>query len=75
MTYVPLQIKAVYVENKFSTRSLDRLKTCHEDIQLVMQEVIRVVDFSVVFGHRGEEEQNKAYPKFSSKLHLSRYSS
>ena len=55
------------MENKFSTRSLDRLKTCHEDIQLVMQEVIRVVDFSVVFGHRGEEEQNKAYPKFSSK--------
>jgi len=54
--------------SRFSKRSLSKLRTCHKDIVAVMQEAILVVDFSVVFGHRGEEEQNKAFAgNFSTK--------
>ena len=37
---------------KFSKRSLDRLETCHPDIQLICKEVIKIYDFSVLGGLR-----------------------
>ena len=42
---------------KFGQRSLDRLNTCHPDIIKVMNEVIKRVDVTVLFGHRTKEEQ------------------
>jgi len=45
----------------FSKRSVDRLNSCNEDIQKVCHEVIKHYDFTVLCGHRGEEEQNEAF--------------
>lgn len=52
----------------FSTRSKERLATCHPDIQKVLNEAIKHYDFSVIWGHRGKEAQNRAYEDGNSKL-------
>ena len=52
----------------FSQRSMERLLTCHEDLQGVLSEAIKITDFSVICGNRGEEEQNLAYESGNSKL-------
>lgn len=41
----------------FSQRSLSRLSTCEKDLQTIMNEVIKVYDFTVIYGHRTPEEQ------------------
>ena len=46
---------------KFGTASLRRLSECDDRIQLVLNEVIRVVDCSVICGDRDEETQNELY--------------
>jgi hypothetical protein len=52
----------------FGTRSLERLRTCHTEIQEVCFEVIPVYDFTVIWGRRGEEPQNEAFAQgFSTK--------
>ena len=45
---------------RFGRRSKERLATCHEDLIKVFNEVIKHVDCSIICGHRGEEDQNKA---------------
>ena len=45
----------------FSMKSMTILGTCHRDIQTVMQEAIKVVDFSVFSGHRTPKEQAKLF--------------
>jgi peptidoglycan L-alanyl-D-glutamate endopeptidase CwlK len=52
----------------FSSVSKERLKECDSRIQTVLNEAIKYYDFSVLCGHRGEEEQNEAYRKGHSKL-------
>jgi len=52
----------------FSKRSTDNLATCHRDLQKVAHEAIRHFDFTVIQGHRGKAEQNKAYREKKSKL-------
>lgn len=52
----------------FSGKSQARLNTCHPDLITLANEVIKVHDCTVVFGHRGEAEQNEAYAKGNSKL-------
>lgn len=52
----------------FSKRSLDNLSTCAPALQRIAKEAIGQVDFSVICGHRGEEEQNKAFKEGHSKL-------
>jgi len=42
---------------------MTRLNACERDIQTVMHEAIKVVDFSVVFGHRTPEEQFELFKK------------
>ena len=44
----------------FSKTSLDRLKTCHPDLQKVLLEVIKRRDCTVLCGFRGQEEQEEA---------------
>ncbi len=53
---------------KFGRRSKKQLATCHPDLQMVLNEAIKFVDFSVLEGHRGEELQNKYYHEGKSKL-------
>ena len=55
---------------KFSNTSLDRLATCHEDLQLIAKEAIKVsqVDFGIACGHRTKEDQLKAFRGGFSKI-------
>jgi hypothetical protein len=48
---------------KFSTASRERLATCVDDLQRVMVEAIKIMDFTVVEGHRGKAAQNIAFNK------------
>ncbi|MCX5778750.1 MAG: M15 family metallopeptidase [Elusimicrobia bacterium] len=52
----------------FSKKSLEILNTCNEDLQKVLKEAIKVTDFTVLCGHRGEKEQNQAFENGTSKL-------
>lgn len=51
-----------------SKASFDKLSTCHPDLQRVVREAIKYVDFTVLCGHRGEAEQTAAFKAGSSKL-------
>jgi hypothetical protein len=53
---------------KFGTQSKQHLAECHQDLQTVFNEVIKVTDCSIICGHRGEYEQNLAYDRGYSKL-------
>ncbi len=44
----------------FSSLSAARLATCDPKLQDIMNEAIRQVDFTVLCGHRGQEEQDEA---------------
>ncbi len=46
---------------KFSRRSLDRLETCHRDLQRLFKEVVKGFDCSILCGERGEEDQTRAF--------------
>lgn len=52
----------------FSKLSLERLSTCHKDLQRVAHEAIKVYDFTVLCGHRTKDEQELAFRKGNSKL-------
>lgn len=49
----------------FSRTSRRKLNTCHRDIQTLCNNAINYIDFTVVTGHRTEEEQNALYPKYT----------
>lgn len=53
---------------KFSTKSLNKLKTCHPLIQEVVNEVIKTIDIKVDCGERGEKAQNKAVAEKRSQV-------
>ena len=53
---------------KFGQKSLEKLNTCDKRLQLVLNEVIKTVDCSVLEGHRGEQRQNKLYDEGKTKL-------
>ena len=53
---------------KFSPNSKQKLLTCHYDLQRLFNNVIKHRDCTVIFGHRGENEQNEAYRTGNSLL-------
>ena len=53
---------------KFGTTSLKRLESCHPKLQEIMNEAIKQMDFSVLEGHRNEEDQNKYFAEGKSKV-------
>ena len=53
---------------KFSNSSLDKLSTCHPDLQKLFNEVIKHFDCKVICGHRGQIDQDLAYTQGKSKL-------
>jgi hypothetical protein len=50
----------------FGKTSRDRLDTCHPDIQLLFEAVVKYRDCSILCGTRTESEQNAAYDKGAS---------
>lgn len=44
---------------KFSQKSLDKLNTCHPDIQKVFKEVIKHIDCTILEGVRTKEKQEE----------------
>lgn len=52
----------------FSKTSLDRLNTCHPDLQRLFQQVIKDYGCSILCGYRNEADQNEAFSKGNSKL-------
>lgn len=55
---------------KFSKKSIEKLLTCHPDLVMIINYALKTspLDFSVLCGHRGEKEQNRAYIDGNSKL-------
>ena len=52
---------------KFSTKSMERLKELNTDLQAILLEAIKITDFTILCGYRGEEEQEKAFKEGKSK--------
>ena len=44
---------------KYSKKSLDKLKTCHPDIQRLMKEAIKYIDLTIIEGVRSVEQQEE----------------
>ena len=53
---------------QFGSRSKKNLSSCHPDLQKVFNKVVEDYDCTVVCGHRGEEDQNKAFDQGRSKV-------
>lgn len=58
---------------RFSQKSLMMLEECHPDIQKVMNEAIKYIDFSITEGARTEEQQLKYYASGKSKTMNSKH--
>lgn len=52
---------------QFSQSSLEKLATCDPRLQLIAHEAIKVIDFKVDKGHRGQAEQDAAVAAGTSK--------
>lgn len=52
--------------NTFSATSRERLKTCHQDLQILFAHVIQLYDCTIVCGHRDKEAQDKAFAEKKS---------
>ena len=52
----------------FSAISLLRLGTAHPDLQRVCNRALLTVNFSVLCGHRGQEDQDRAFAEGKSKV-------
>ncbi len=54
---------------KFGERSLKNLKFVDPQLQMLCQACIEMYDFSVIYGHRGKEDQERLFEDGKSKLH------
>ena len=52
----------------FGPRSIENLSECHPSLQRLFKEVIKHYDCAVICGHRGKEEQDRAFFEGKSKL-------
>ncbi len=55
---------------KLSRKSQERLETCDERLITIVNDVCKVMDVTVLCGHRGKEEQEKAFKEGKSKAHF-----
>lgn len=53
---------------KFGKRSKKELATAHPDLQRLFNAVIEQIDCTVICGHRGRDDQNKAFVAGKSML-------
>lgn len=56
------------IHENFGKNSLKQLRTCHPLLILLMNNVIKVQDCSIIKGHRNKADQNKAFRQGNSKL-------
>jgi len=54
--------------NKFGKTSTRNLKELDPRLQSILNEAIKVMDFSITEGHRGKEKQDEFYKKRLTKL-------
>lgn len=54
--------------NVYSKTSEEHLSTCHFDLRRLFREVLKIMDHSILCGHREKEEQDKAFQEGNSKL-------
>ena len=52
----------------FGSSSAKHLKTLHPNLQAILLEAIEVYDFSILCGHRSQQEQDKLFAEGKSKL-------
>ena len=52
---------------KYSEQSLARLSTCHEDLRKIFYEVIKVMDVTIIEGHRTQDQQKKVFEEGKSR--------
>ena len=52
----------------FSKQSKEKLETCCQEIQDICNEAIKEINFIVICGYRGKEDQDKAFNEGFSKL-------
>jgi len=52
----------------FGAQSRIRLNSCHPDLIRLFDEVVKNYDCTILCGHRGEEEQTKAFNEGRSKV-------
>lgn len=52
----------------FSTRSQNNLNSCHKDIQIILNELIKYYDFSVIEGYRNLKTQQRYFNEGKTKL-------
>ena len=52
----------------FGSSSMEKLKTCHPDLQRILLEAIKYTDFTIVCGHRNKADQEKAYREKCTQL-------
>ena len=55
---------------KLSKKSQERLETCDERLITIVRDVCKVMDVTVLCGHRGKEEQEKAFNEGKSRAHF-----
>jgi len=54
---------------KFSRKSWEILATCQEDLVVIMSDVVKITDITILSGKRGEEDQNWLFRNgFSTKM-------
>lgn len=54
----------------FGKQSNKLLAEAHPDLQRVMREAIKYIDFSIIKGYRGKAEQEAAFKSGASKAHF-----
>lgn len=52
---------------KLADVSIKKLSTCDTKLQLIISEAIKITDFSVICGHRSDEEQDDLFKSGKSK--------
>lgn len=52
----------------FGKQSLENLASCHTDLQRILNEAIKHVDFTVTCGHRNKADQDKAVAEGNSEI-------
>ena len=55
---------------KLSKKSQERLETCDERLITIVNDVCKVMDVTVLCGHRGKDEQEKAFNEVKSRAHF-----
>lgn len=54
--------------SNYSKTSLERLSTCHPDLQIIFKEVIKYFDCTIACGFRNQKEQDDAFARGATEV-------